>query len=73
MAIYTEEIQTDVTIKHDGAKEIRLTTITLKDGVVVGHANHRSVVAYDAAVPADIAAFINAKKGKQPTLPPQAE
>lgn len=69
MAQYIEEIQTDVNIKHDGTKEVRLTTITLKDGVEVGRANHRSVVAYDASVPAEIAAHINAKKGKQPTRP----
>lgn len=63
---YSEEIQTNVTITNDGAKEIRTVTVTLKDGVEVARANHRSVVAYDEDVPADITAFIEAKKGKQP-------
>ena len=63
---YTEEIETSVTILSDGTKEIRTVTVTFKDGVEVGSANHRSVVAYDEDVPADIEAFINAKKRKQP-------
>ena len=64
---YSEEIQTNVTIRHDGTKEVRTVTVTKKDGVEVGSANHRSVVAYDADVPADIAAFIEAKKVAQST------
>lgn len=69
MTQYTEEIQTNVTITNDGAKEIHTVTVTLKAGVEVGRANHRSVVAYDEDVPADIEAFINSKKGKQPKKP----
>lgn len=66
MTTYTEEIQTNVTITNDGAKEIRTVTITLKDGVEVGRTNHRSVVAYDEDVPQEIADFVESKKGKQP-------
>jgi hypothetical protein len=66
MTTYTEEIQTNVTILNDGTKEIRTVTVTLKDGVEVGRTNHRSVVAADEDVPADIESFIEAKKVKQP-------
>ncbi len=66
---YTEQIETDVNIRHSGDKEVRITTITFKDGEEVGRANHRSVVAYDAPVPANVSAHITAKKGKQPTRP----
>jgi hypothetical protein len=66
MAQYTEETETHVTIKNDGAKEVRIVTIVLKDGVEVGRSNHRTIIPYDADVPAKIENFINAKKGKQP-------
>jgi len=69
MTQYTEEIQTEVTLTNDGHKNIRTITITYKDGVEVGRTNHRSVVAADEDIPADIEAFINAKKGKQPKKP----
>ena len=63
---YSEEILKNVTITHTGSKQIQTVTVTLKDGVEVGRANHRSVIAPDEDVPADIAAHIEAKKGKQP-------
>lgn len=69
---YTEEIQTNVTIDHLGNKMVREATVTLKDGVEVGRINHRSVIAYDVEVPANIKAFITAKISKQPTRPDSA-
>jgi len=69
MVQYTEEIETNVTITNDGTKGVQTVTITLKDGVEVGRANHRNVIDYDQTVPANITAFINAKKGKQPKKP----
>jgi len=69
MTTYTEEKELNVTILHDGTKEIQTVTITLKDGEEVGRSNHRCVCAYDADVPADVEAFINAKKGRQPKRP----
>lgn len=66
---FTKEIQRNITIKNDGAKEVQTVTITFEDGVEVGRANYRNVVDYDADVPADITAFIEAKKGNQPKKP----
>jgi hypothetical protein len=68
--MYTEKVETEVTIKSDGVKLIRTITITLKDGVEVGRANHRSSVAADAEVPPNVAAHIERLKGRQP---PQAK
>jgi len=74
MVQYTEEIETEMTIKNRGDKEVQEVTVTYKDGVEVGRSKpHRYVIGYDQNVPAKDAAFINAKKGKQPTLPPQAQ
>jgi len=67
MVEYTEEIETDVTIRNRGDKEVQKVTVTYKDGVEVGRTKpHRFVVLYDANVPADVVAHINSKKGKQP-------
>lgn len=72
--IYTEEIETDITIKNRGDKEVKKVTVTYKDGVEVGRtAPHRYVVVYDEDVPAEVVTHINNKKGKQPTLPPQGQ
>jgi len=73
MVQYTEEIETDITIKNRGDKEVKEVIVTYKDGVEVGRSKpHRYVVGYDQDVPVKIASHINAKKGKQPKLPPQA-
>jgi len=72
MPVYTEETETDITIKNRGDKEVQEVTVTYKDGVEVGRSKpHRYVIGYDQNVPAKDASFINAKKGKQPKLPPQ--
>lgn len=69
---FTKEIETDITLRNRGDKEVKEVTITYEDGVEVGRSKpHRFVVGYDQDVPANIAAQINAKKGKQPTIPPQ--
>jgi hypothetical protein len=62
---YTEEIETHVTIHHDGSKGVRTDTVTYKSGVEVGRQMHRAVIARDADVPVKIAAHIEARKGKQ--------
>jgi len=66
MTIYTEEKELQVTLDEAGNKSIRTTTITYKDGVEVGSTNHRHVINAEDDVPADLAAFIEGKKGKQP-------
>ena len=73
MATFTEEVELDTTIKHRGDIEVREVIVVYKDGVEFARSlPHRSVVGYDEARPANVTSHINAKKGKQPTLPPQA-
>lgn len=66
MVQYTEEIETEVTLTQAGHKQVRTITITLKDGVEVGRANHRSLIRADEDIPQEIVDFIEAKKVKQP-------